>query len=303
MKKIWTYDRLSGLYQGESEADMDPMSPGKWLMPAFSTDKNPPTPGPQEAAAMVDGYWRLIPDWRGVPLYGAGEAGAPVALVAALNVTPMQAGATATPPPAVGAHEVAFFEGGQWVIKPDWRGTALWNRTTGAPDSVTAINALPADANLTDVAPPGYPATFAGAAWAPNLPAIRTEKWEAIKAERDRRTLEGGYRAGSDWFHSDTFSRTQHIGLKDRARDALAAGGLPGDVLQISGEPVWWKTMGGKFINVTVQLAFDIVAAAGESDAALFKAAEAHRAAMDADEAPWAYDLRAMGSWPMSFAG
>jgi len=128
------------------------------------------------------------------------------------------------------------------------------------------------------------------------------EIWERIKAERDRRKA-GGFKVnvgGADkWFHSDADSRIQHLGLKDKARDLLAAGGAMVDKITILGQPVKWKTMDGSFVEVTAQVSFDIVAAAGDLDAQLFVAAETHRAAMEASPDPSLYDFSA--GWPATF--
>lgn len=134
----------------------------------------------------------------------------------------------------------------------------------------------------------------------PDVGQVKQGKWEAIKAKRDRLKA-GGFKVGALWFHSDADSRIQHLGLKDKARDLLAAGGAVTDNLTILGQPVRWKTMDGSFANVTVQLAFDIVAAAGDLDARLFAVAEAHRAEMEATPDPAAYDFSA--GWPETFGG
>lgn len=135
---------------------------------------------------------------------------------------------------------------------------------------------------------------------APTAAAVKAGKWEAIKAERDRRKA-GGFKVAMLWFHSDADSRIQHLGLKDKARDLIAAGGAMADNLAILGQPVKWKTVDGSFATVTAQLAFDIVAAAGDLDARLFSVAETHRAAMEAAADPAAYDFSA--GWPETFGG
>jgi len=132
------------------------------------------------------------------------------------------------------------------------------------------------------------------------LAQAKTAKWESIKSERDHRKA-GGFKVGTLWFHSDADSRIQHLGLKDKARDLIAAGGAMTDNLTILGQQVRWKTMDGSFANVTAQLAFDIVAAAGDLDARLFAVAETHRAAMEAASDPAAYDFSA--GWPETFGG
>lgn len=123
--------------------------------------------------------------------------------------------------------------------------------------------------------------------------------WARIRAERERRVQDGGFKVGDHWFHGDTFSRSQHLGLKDQARDVLARGGADDDPLLADGEPVLWKTMGGDFVLVTVRLAFAIVQAATDSDARIFKAAEWHRAQMMASADPAGYDHA--GGWPAAF--
>lgn len=134
----------------------------------------------------------------------------------------------------------------------------------------------------------------------PTVAEIKADKWEVIKAERDRRKA-GGFKVGALWFHSDADSRIKHLVLKDKARDLFAAGGAMTDNLTILGQPVRWKTMDGSFANVTAQLAFDIVTAAGDLDARLFAVAETHRAAMEAAADPSAYDFSA--GWPATFGG
>lgn len=134
----------------------------------------------------------------------------------------------------------------------------------------------------------------------PTLAEIKATKWEAIKAERDRRKS-SGFKVATLWFHSDADSRIKHLGLKDKARDLLAAGGVMADNLTILGQPVRWKTMDGSFATITAQLAFDIVAAGGDLDARLFAVAETHRAAMEAASDPAIYDYSA--GWPETFGG
>jgi hypothetical protein len=135
---------------------------------------------------------------------------------------------------------------------------------------------------------------------APDPSKARASRWESIKVERDRRKA-GGFKVGALWFHSDADSRIQHIGLKDKARDLITAGGAMTDNLIILGQSVKWKTMDGSFATITAQLAFDIVAAAGDLDARLFTVAETHRVAMEAAADPATYDFSA--GWPETFGG
>lgn len=109
--------------------------------------------------------------------------------------------------------------------------------------------------------------------------------WERIKAERDHRTENGGYKAGTKWFHSDQKSRSQQLGLV-----------LLGSIIPAG---LQWKTMDGSFVTMTQQLAGQVLAAAAASDQAIFAAAETHKAAMEASQDPAAYDFST--GWPKVF--
>ena len=107
------------------------------------------------------------------------------------------------------------------------------------------------------------------------------DKWEKIKAERDRRTA-GGVKVGSKWFHSDDGSRIQQMGL------VMMGASIPANLQ--------WKTMNGSFITMTQTLASQVFQAVAASDQAIFAAAETHRAAMEASADPAAYDYST--GWP-----
>jgi len=126
------------------------------------------------------------------------------------------------------------------------------------------------------------------------------QMWERIKAKRDQ-IKGGGVKVGTKWYHTDPDSRIQHLGLKDQARDILAAGGSDSSRLKAMGQDIAWKTLDGSFIFLTVKHAFDIVAAVSNLDAAAFAAAEAHRAAMAASDNPMNYDFCA--GWPVIYEG
>ena len=113
------------------------------------------------------------------------------------------------------------------------------------------------------------------------LPPARTAKWEAIKAERDRRQL-AGVLVGVHRFHSDEKSRIQQLGL----------------VMMGAGVPVGlqWKTMEGSFVTMTQALAGQVFNATAASDRDVFAAAEAHRNAMIQALDPENYDFST--GWP-----
>ena len=120
---------------------------------------------------------------------------------------------------------------------------------------------------------------------APSVADKKAARWNDIKAERDRRIQVGGYKVGTEWFHSDTFSRTQQMGL------VMLGANIP------AGTP--WKTMDGSTVTMTQTLAGQIFATAAGSDIAIFSAAEAHRVAMEASADPATYDFST--GWPKAF--
>lgn len=120
-----------------------------------------------------------------------------------------------------------------------------------------------------------------------DIAAERAELWEQIKAERDRRTQEGGYSVDGKWYHSDTFSRTQQLGL------VMMGAGVPAGLM--------WKTMDGSFVEMTQTLAGQVFAAAAASDAALFAYAENLRTQVNAAEDP--QTVKILRGWPAVFGG
>ncbi len=115
---------------------------------------------------------------------------------------------------------------------------------------------------------------------------LKARHWDAIKQERDRRTQTGGYQVAGKWFHGDTFSRTQQMGL------VMMGSNIP--------TGLQWKTMDGSFVTMTQALAGQVFAAAAASDAALFARAEQIKAAMEAD--PVNFVLTSQ-TWPAVFDG
>lgn len=196
--------------------------------------------------------------------------------------------ATDVAPPANEVGKALVFVDGHWSAVTDNRGT--WY---GADHKPVAVHEIGADVSaLTRAAPPGAGYELDAGTWVPSparaeasRQAAAAKIWEAIKAERDHRTQSGGYNVGTKWYHSDTFSRTQQLGL------VLLGAGIPANTQ--------WKTMDGSFILMTQTLAADIFAAAAAADIATFAAAEAHRVAMEASADPGAYDFTA--GWPAVF--
>lgn len=116
------------------------------------------------------------------------------------------------------------------------------------------------------------------------IESSKLAKWEEIKASRDRRK-NGGVLVNGKWFHTDTDSRIQQLGL------VLMGASVPA---------VQWKTMDGTFTAMSQALAGQIFQAVAALDMALFAAAEMHRSAMEASATPSTYDFST--GWPDHFA-
>ncbi len=111
--------------------------------------------------------------------------------------------------------------------------------------------------------------------------------WARIKALRDSKTQTGGYLVGAKWYHSDTFSRTQQIGLM------MMGAAIPGGLQ--------WKTMDGSFVTMTQTLAAQIFGAAAAQDQANFSRAEVLRGQAYAAADPSTIDITT--GWPAIFGG
>jgi hypothetical protein len=116
----------------------------------------------------------------------------------------------------------------------------------------------------------------------------KTQAWERIKTERDRRKYLG-VKVGAHWFHSDDPSRIQQLALA--MMGAAIPAGLQWKTLTKTSVPV--------FVDMTPALASGIFQATAASDAAIFAAAEWHRVAMEASDSPESYAISA--GWPVSF--
>ena len=115
------------------------------------------------------------------------------------------------------------------------------------------------------------------------LARVKTVAWAKIKKERDTRK-NGGILVADKWYHSDTESRIQQIGLF---------------IMGASVPAVNWKTMDGSFVVMSQAIAGGIFQGTATLDGTLFAVAEAHRVAMEASDRPDLYDFS--GGWPAKY--
>lgn len=93
-----------------------------------------------------------------------------------------------------------------------------------------------------------------------SIAEVRAAMATKIKAVRDRKTQLGGYQTMGKWFHSDTFSRSQQLGL------VMMGASIPAGLM--------WKTMDGSYVEMTQTLAASVFQAAVMQDSALFARAD-----------------------------
>lgn len=123
-----------------------------------------------------------------------------------------------------------------------------------------------------------------------NLATLRAQRWEAVKSLRDKKVQNGGYKVTvadiDKWFHSDTFSRTQQMGL---VMFGAACPAVP------------WKTLDGSFVTMSQTLANQIFAAAALQDQSVFARAEALKILIYASTDIESVDITT--GWPETYQG
>jgi|GEM_PF-704317 len=112
MTTIYNYHPDTNEYLSTAPADVSPLQPGVWLIPAFATQLAPPAVGAAQVAVFIGGGWQVKPDWRGVPLYSTTDGS--VVEIVAVGKTPLDVGATELVPPSP-QHS---WQTGAWVIDP-----------------------------------------------------------------------------------------------------------------------------------------------------------------------------------------
>ncbi|WP_082728058.1 tail fiber assembly protein [Burkholderia mayonis] len=104
------YDNSTGQYVISFLADIDPMNPTRWLVPAFCSTQPLPERSPMTWPFWKNDDWALLPDYRGVRLYRT-DTGAPAEITKA-GVKPEDAGLTTTPRPS----DEYVWSDGKWVV-------------------------------------------------------------------------------------------------------------------------------------------------------------------------------------------
>jgi len=69
--KVFNFNKETGEYIGEEEAEKNPLEPGKYLIPAAATTEPPPKAGTKEAVRFNGQGWEKTPDLRGTVYFEA----------------------------------------------------------------------------------------------------------------------------------------------------------------------------------------------------------------------------------------
>lgn len=120
---------------------------------------------------------------------------------------------------------------------------------------------------------------------AASLIPIRAARNAAIRAERDRRKF-NGVLVSAKWIHTDTYSRTQWMGM------VMMGASIPS---------IEWTTMDNTTITTSQALAGAVFQATATLDATLFAYAKSLIAAVDASSDPASVDITT--GWPATFEG
>lgn len=138
------------------------------------------------------------------------------------------------------------------------------------------------DAWQTVAEPPAAPAPIP-----PTAAEIKLAKWNDIKALRDKLTLDGGCKVGTNWFLSTERARGEYTTM------ALVAAGAPAAYVIVAG----WRTMQpGAVVDMTPALVKQIMTAGLSQAGAIDAVAQSHRATMEASVDPANYNFS--GGWP-----
>lgn len=113
---------------------------------------------------------------------------------------------------------------------------------------------------------------------------IRSDVWDLIKEERNRR-MHSGVQVGTMWFDSDYSSRIQQLGL------VMLATNIP--------EGLMWKTLKNEFIEMTPTIAAGIFQNTAAWDITVFAAGEQKKAELALSLDPANYDY--LTGWPTAF--
>lgn len=117
----------------------------------------------------------------------------------------------------------------------------------------------------------------------PDLSVLRLQIIADIRAERDRRKFNGVLVAGK-WIHTDTYSRTQWMGMK---------------IMGASVTEVDWVTMDGSTIKTTPVLAAAVFDAVAALDTSLFNYARNLISQIDTSANPASINIKT--GWPVTF--
>jgi hypothetical protein len=71
-KIIYHYHPLTGELLGAGEADVSPLEPDAFIIPAHATDIEPPAVSANEAAVFTAGAWQAVADFRGQTFFDVG---------------------------------------------------------------------------------------------------------------------------------------------------------------------------------------------------------------------------------------
>ncbi|OQS36687.1 hypothetical protein B0T40_09855 [Chromobacterium haemolyticum] len=193
-KTVYSYSPQTGEYAGETTAMRSPLDVDEvCLIPAWATEAAPPETGERQAAvfraddgsvpshSLHGGCWRIVPDWRGAPLWSKANA-QPVA--ARIGDTLDSLGATELEPPAFGV-----WAGKGWVVDS----AALFDAQVASVEAEQSARRAQADAAIV----PLHDAVELGVATDSEVEKLKV--WRRYRIELSRVAQQSGYPQSVEW--------------------------------------------------------------------------------------------------------
>ncbi|WP_150526822.1 hypothetical protein [Roseibium sediminis] len=172
----------TGEYISTAEALPDPLVPGNYIIPANATTIKPPATAEDKRPVFTGKSWIVVTDLRGAVYWGADL----VQRVITTLGEEIPEGHTTIKPPVQRENEAIELVNGEWVLRPDYRGTIYWTSS----DEYAVMNELghlPEGATTT--APPSPEYTLENGQWVPPTAERKRAFMPALSARQFRIAL------------------------------------------------------------------------------------------------------------------
>lgn len=183
---IYNYHPTTREFINQSKADISPLEPDVYLIPALATTIEPPATAENESVVFDEesNVWNIVPDYRNVTLWHKLTA---QKVTATLGQTPDDINATQIPPTV--DYPKWDATSGSWITDETVKLSAL---TSAAASEIQRLQYVAADkiAPLQDAVDLGIATTEETAS---------LTKWKTYRVLVNRVSMQSGYPASIDW--------------------------------------------------------------------------------------------------------